>query len=171
MKLNDLLDCGLSIQDRSIPDPSVEIASVEYDSRAIRSGALFVAVKGFQSDGHDYIENACTSGALACIVSVERFNEFSHLIERGIQMLAGLADYYDTADLVIILALLTLVPIVISYLAIRNEIKDAVGEQLTYKIAVMHKKTAEGVHEYPGGEEKCQIQVDSANYSIKAHLD
>ena len=39
------------------------ITSVEFDSRKIVSGSLFVAVKGFNSDGHAFIKSALEKGA------------------------------------------------------------------------------------------------------------
>ena len=41
----------------------VDILSVCNDSRKVASGALFIAVKGFASDGHDYIRTAVEKGA------------------------------------------------------------------------------------------------------------
>ncbi|MFH1688500.1 MAG: UDP-N-acetylmuramoyl-L-alanyl-D-glutamate--2,6-diaminopimelate ligase [bacterium] len=46
-------------------DPEVEITSIEYDSRQVREGALFVAVRGFKQDGYDYAAKAIASGAVA----------------------------------------------------------------------------------------------------------
>jgi UDP-N-acetylmuramoyl-L-alanyl-D-glutamate--2,6-diaminopimelate ligase len=46
----------------------ISVSSVEYDSRKIVPRSLFVAVKGFQSDGHDFIAKAVSSGAAAVIV-------------------------------------------------------------------------------------------------------
>ena len=43
----------------------VDILSVCNDSRKVASGALFIAVKGFASDGHDYIRTAVEKGATA----------------------------------------------------------------------------------------------------------
>ena len=43
----------------------VDILSVCNDSRKVASGALFIAVKGFASDGHDYIRTAVEKGAAA----------------------------------------------------------------------------------------------------------
>ncbi|MGL4368098.1 MAG: Mur ligase domain-containing protein, partial [Spirochaetota bacterium] len=42
-----------------------EITSLEYDSRRVVPGSLFVAVRGLASDGHDYIGRAVESGAAA----------------------------------------------------------------------------------------------------------
>ena len=40
-----------------------KVRSVSFDSRRIDTGYLFVAVKGFVSDGHYYIDNAIDLGA------------------------------------------------------------------------------------------------------------
>ena len=42
---------------------SGEVSAVCYDSRKCAEGALFVAVSGFKSDGHDYITTATAAGA------------------------------------------------------------------------------------------------------------
>jgi len=43
------------------------ISSIEFDSRKVRKDSLFVAVKGYKSDGHDFISSAIDSGATAVI--------------------------------------------------------------------------------------------------------
>ncbi len=43
------------------------VTAVVFDSRKVVPGCLFVAVKGTQSDGHDYIEQAVLDGAVAVI--------------------------------------------------------------------------------------------------------
>ncbi|MBC7399322.1 MAG: UDP-N-acetylmuramoyl-L-alanyl-D-glutamate--2,6-diaminopimelate ligase [Mucilaginibacter sp.] len=45
----------------------VEISAIVFDSRQVVPGCLFVAVKGTQVDGHDYIEKAIKDGAVAII--------------------------------------------------------------------------------------------------------
>jgi UDP-N-acetylmuramoyl-L-alanyl-D-glutamate--2,6-diaminopimelate ligase len=43
------------------------ISGIEFDSRKVKNGSLFVAVKGYKSDGHDFIRSAIDSGASAII--------------------------------------------------------------------------------------------------------
>jgi UDP-N-acetylmuramoyl-L-alanyl-D-glutamate--2,6-diaminopimelate ligase len=43
------------------------ISGVEFDSRKVKVGTLFVAIKGLNSDGHDYMEQAIDKGAVAII--------------------------------------------------------------------------------------------------------
>ncbi len=51
-----------------IGTPDLEITSVEYDSRKVQKGTLFVCIRGYQSDGHDFIEDARKKGAAAFLV-------------------------------------------------------------------------------------------------------
>lgn len=44
-----------------------EISSIAYDSRKVERGALFVAIKGFKTNGHLYIDDALSKGAAAII--------------------------------------------------------------------------------------------------------
>lgn len=45
----------------------LEIVSIQFDSRKVEKGCLFVATKGTQSDGHAFIEKAIESGAVAIL--------------------------------------------------------------------------------------------------------
>ncbi len=46
---------------------AINIQDVQLDSRNVKPGALFVAVKGAQSDGHQFIDKAVENGAKAVI--------------------------------------------------------------------------------------------------------
>jgi len=50
-----------------MPPANPEITSVVYDSRAVTPGALFVAYRGFHTDGHAYIPQALERGAAAVV--------------------------------------------------------------------------------------------------------
>ncbi|KUK11707.1 MAG: UDP-N-acetylmuramoyl-L-alanyl-D-glutamate--2,6-diaminopimelate ligase [Clostridia bacterium 41_269] len=41
---------------------------VKYDSRKVKEGDLFVAIKGYKNDGHDYIKEAVSNGAAALVI-------------------------------------------------------------------------------------------------------
>lgn len=45
-----------------------DIESITYDSRKVKKNTLFVAIKGFQSDGHRFILEAMSKGATAVIL-------------------------------------------------------------------------------------------------------
>ncbi len=48
----------------------VEIKKIDFDSRNIESQTLFVAIKGTQVDGHEFIEKAIKGGATAIICEI-----------------------------------------------------------------------------------------------------
>ncbi len=48
-------------------DMSVEVAGIAFDSRQVRKGFLFVAIKGTQSDGHAFIQKAISNGATTVV--------------------------------------------------------------------------------------------------------
>lgn len=45
----------------------IEIKGIAYDSRKVKEGYLFIAIKGFETDGHKYIESAIKNGAVAVL--------------------------------------------------------------------------------------------------------
>jgi len=47
---------------------NIEIKDIKYDSREINKDNLFIAITGFESDGHQYISQAIENGALAVII-------------------------------------------------------------------------------------------------------
>ncbi len=53
----------------------VEVTGLTYDSRRVKPGDIFVAIIGFQQDGHDYLSQARERGARAVVV--EREIEFN----------------------------------------------------------------------------------------------
>lgn len=65
MKLKELLH-GLDVLELHA-DEALDITGVQYDSRQVTPGALFVAISGFQTDGHKYIPKAMENGAV-CVV-------------------------------------------------------------------------------------------------------
>ena len=50
-----------------VGNTAVAIANVHFDSRKVSLNDVFVAIRGTQSDGHDYIAKAVAQGALAII--------------------------------------------------------------------------------------------------------
>ncbi|MDP4168982.1 MAG: UDP-N-acetylmuramoyl-L-alanyl-D-glutamate--2,6-diaminopimelate ligase [Bacillota bacterium] len=44
-----------------------EIASIENDNRKVRTGSLFICIKGYTVDGHDFAVNAVENGAVAVL--------------------------------------------------------------------------------------------------------
>ncbi len=50
-------------------DATAEVTGVVYSSREVRPGVVFVAVVGFHTDGHNFIGEALTKGAIAIVGS------------------------------------------------------------------------------------------------------
>ncbi|MBK9389393.1 MAG: UDP-N-acetylmuramoyl-L-alanyl-D-glutamate--2,6-diaminopimelate ligase [Bacteroidetes bacterium] len=65
MKLENILE-GIDVISFT-GDSSLEIAAVEFDSRKVIPGSLFVAVRGVSTDGHNFISQAVASGASAIV--------------------------------------------------------------------------------------------------------
>ncbi|HHX02345.1 MAG TPA: UDP-N-acetylmuramoyl-L-alanyl-D-glutamate--2,6-diaminopimelate ligase [Firmicutes bacterium] len=55
------LECELIGADR-------EISGLSYDSRKIKPGELFFAIRGFKTDGHNYVKDAIANGAVTVVV-------------------------------------------------------------------------------------------------------
>ncbi len=65
MILGRLLE-GVALQ-RCAVSPERRITSVSYDTRTLEPGALFVALSGYKTDGHLYIQDALDKGAAAVL--------------------------------------------------------------------------------------------------------
>lgn len=63
MKVKDILMDGFKV----IGDTEKSISGITYDSRKVKSGDVFVAIKGEKFDGHDFIEDAINRGAVAVV--------------------------------------------------------------------------------------------------------
>ena len=48
-------------------DMGIKAKGIAFDSRQVKKGYLFIAVKGTQSDGHDFIDGAIRNGAIAIV--------------------------------------------------------------------------------------------------------
>ncbi len=57
----------------------IEIKGIAYDSRKVREGYLFVAIKGFETDGHKYIESAIKNGAVAVLGEEDIKGDFTYV--------------------------------------------------------------------------------------------
>ena len=69
MKLSELIK-DIPILETTA-SPELEIAGVSYDSREVKPGHVFVAISGYNSDGHRFIPDALHNGAV-CIVCERR---------------------------------------------------------------------------------------------------
>jgi UDP-N-acetylmuramoyl-L-alanyl-D-glutamate--2,6-diaminopimelate ligase len=51
--------------------PNVEISSIENDNRQVKKGSLFICLKGYTVDGHNFAKSAVENGAVAIIAERE----------------------------------------------------------------------------------------------------
>ena len=65
MKLQELLKDVAVLSNTA--DGEAETNEVRYDSRAVQKGDLFVAIRGYATDGHKYIAKALEQGAAAVV--------------------------------------------------------------------------------------------------------
>jgi len=58
-------------------DASAEAFAYSIDSRSIKAGELFFAVKGERLDGHDFVEQALANGAVAAVIRRDEARRYS----------------------------------------------------------------------------------------------
>lgn len=89
MKLQDLLKGVAVLESTAAPD--TEINEVRYDSRAVRPGDLFVAIRGYATDGHQYIGKALEQGAAAIVCEEATAGTPAVVVENARRALAEIA--------------------------------------------------------------------------------
>ncbi|MFQ6100578.1 MAG: UDP-N-acetylmuramoyl-tripeptide--D-alanyl-D-alanine ligase [Anaerolineae bacterium] len=68
LTLADVVEGLTGRRPKGLEQPPQPIATTVIDSRRVEPGALFVALKGERGDGHDYVADAFSRGAVAAIV-------------------------------------------------------------------------------------------------------
>ena len=81
MKLDQLIK-NLRVE-KIIGSLDLDITDVKIDSRSICNGNLFVALKGVDSDGADYISQAETYGAVAVVTERELQTHLTQIIVKN----------------------------------------------------------------------------------------
>jgi UDP-N-acetylmuramoyl-L-alanyl-D-glutamate--2,6-diaminopimelate ligase len=61
-----------------------DVASIVYDSRKVKKNSLFVAIKGFNTDGHKFILDAINKGALAIVLEDNKAVPEEILLGQGV---------------------------------------------------------------------------------------
>lgn len=97
-KITDIL-YGVSLK-QVLGSTDLDVSSVCFDSRQAQTGALFIAVRGTLSDGHQFINNAIDQGVVAIVCEI--FPEHIHkgvsyfLVENSARALGLIAsNFYD----------------------------------------------------------------------------
>ncbi len=72
------------------------VSGVTIDSRKVKPGHLFIAIKGERVDGHDFIRDACGKGAYCCVLEkIPEEGQYPYiLVESTLQALKDLAVFY-----------------------------------------------------------------------------
>ncbi|MCL4455915.1 MAG: UDP-N-acetylmuramoyl-L-alanyl-D-glutamate--2,6-diaminopimelate ligase [Nitrospirae bacterium] len=78
MKIKDILTDGFNVNG----DIEKNISGIAYDSRSVKGGDLFVAVKGENFDGHAFIEDAIKKGAKAVIYERKAIGDRQEAIKK-----------------------------------------------------------------------------------------
>lgn len=86
--------------EKTIGTTNVAIRNIEFDSRKVLLDDVFIAIRGTQSDGHEYIKKAVDQGALAVIcesLPSETINGITYVqVENSQRALALMAsNYYE----------------------------------------------------------------------------
>ena len=71
------------------PDPTGTVTAITQDSREVRPGSVFGAVRGGSADGHDYVTSAVELGAIAVIAEEVRTAEIPTLVTEDSRTLIG----------------------------------------------------------------------------------
>ncbi len=88
MILKDLLK-GVETLEISA-DPELELRDISYDSRQTQAGDLFVAIRGFESDGHRYIGAAVAAGAIAVLCEERPETDVPYVLVRDARLALAL---------------------------------------------------------------------------------
>lgn len=57
-----------AVRGKPYGDNNIIISGVSIDSRTVKKGDIFFAIKGERFDGHNFVNNAVSKGAVACVV-------------------------------------------------------------------------------------------------------
>jgi UDP-N-acetylmuramoyl-L-alanyl-D-glutamate--2,6-diaminopimelate ligase len=67
------------------------VTAITDDSRSARAGALFLAVRGVERDGHDFLDAAATGGAVAAVVDDPARTRLPSIVVRDTRRAAAVA--------------------------------------------------------------------------------
>ena len=77
MNLKNILNGITGIKAKGRAD--IDINQITTDSRAVKEGSLFIAIKGFETDGHNYIEKAIENGAE--VIMIQEGYDYKKLLQ------------------------------------------------------------------------------------------
>ncbi len=77
MNLKNILNGITGIKAKGRAD--IDINQITTDSRVVKEGSLFIAIKGFETDGHNYIEKAIENGAE--VIMIQEGYDYKKLLQ------------------------------------------------------------------------------------------
>ncbi len=83
MKLENLLN-GLSVIQLAGEVERKDIGKICYDSRSVEKNSIFVAIKGFNVDGHNYVMEAIAKGATVVVLEDDSKISNDYLIHQNV---------------------------------------------------------------------------------------
>ena len=89
MTLNEIIKV---INGKSYIDSSELINDIKTDTRKVNKGDIFIAIRGKNYDGHDFIDEAINKGAIACIVE-KSINDECIEVNNTIESLYFIGNY------------------------------------------------------------------------------
>lgn len=97
MKLQHLFSIFSGVPENAFSQ--VDVSNICYDARKVTPGAVFVAIRGAKADGHDFIPDAISKGAVALVLEdrsklPEDFSGFVLQVPNSRQVLDLLASRY-----------------------------------------------------------------------------
>ncbi|WP_449538197.1 Mur ligase family protein [Ferdinandcohnia sp. Marseille-Q9671] len=94
VRLNELLSAVEVL--KTINEKDIEISGLSYHSGKVKDGHLFVCIKGYKTDGHKYLAQAISNGAVAAVVEdIQEDLEIPQIVVRNSRIaLARLADEF-----------------------------------------------------------------------------
>ena len=78
MKLENILEGIKGLKAKGNLD--IDVPNVTTDSRNVSNGDMFIAIKGFDVDGHKFVKNAIDNGAKIILVNESQINEVRDFI-------------------------------------------------------------------------------------------
>jgi len=91
-KLKDLIE-GIDIEEMR-DNSDIEVKGLSYDSRRVTPGTLFFAIKGYKTDGHQYISEAIKKGATVVVAEDKKelpdINKVNYIVVKDSRMAMAL---------------------------------------------------------------------------------
>ncbi len=87
MKLKEVLEGIEGL--RAKGNLEAEVSNITTDSRKVGNGDMFIAIEGFEVDGHKFIKNAIDNGAKIILLNEEKINEIKEYINEDLTIITA----------------------------------------------------------------------------------